>query len=75
MQHQQVSGQPIRLVGTPLADTVGEPVVGEIRIDSVRRRDTTTATTNFEGYMITVQGVVSPSSLRELLGRLVSQQN
>ena len=71
MQRQQ-SGQYLLLVGRPLADTVGEPAVGEVRLDSLPG-DTAVAVTNFEGYVVTVRGVIAPAALQSLLLQLVSR--
>jgi hypothetical protein len=69
---RQESGQYLLLIGRPLADTVGEPVVGEVRLDSLPG-DTAIAVTNFEGYVITVRGVITPSALQSLLLQLISR--
>ncbi len=65
------SGELLTLMGRPLADTVGEPAVGEIRLDSLPG-DTSIGVTNFEGYVVSVRGVIAPSALRSLLSQLVA---
>jgi hypothetical protein len=69
---RQESGQYLTLTGRPLADTVGEPVAGDIKLDSLPG-DTAVAVTSFEGYVITVKGVAAPEALRTLLLQLVSR--
>jgi hypothetical protein len=69
---RQISGRYLLLTGKPLADTVGEPAVGEVRMDSLPG-DSAVAVTNFEGYVVTVRGVISPSALQSLLLQLVSR--
>jgi hypothetical protein len=69
---RQESGQFLLLTGKPLADTVGEPAVGEVRLDSLPG-DTAVATTNFDGYLVTVRGVIAPAALQGLLLQLVSR--
>jgi hypothetical protein len=69
---QQESGQFLVLSGKPLADTVGEPAVGEVRLDSLPG-DTAVAITNFDGYLVTVRGVIAPAALQALLLQLTSR--
>ena len=69
---RQRTGEMLTLTGRPLADTVGEPAVGEIRMDSLPG-DTAVAVTNFEGYVVTVRGVVAPATLQSLLLQLVAR--
>ncbi|MBI4501896.1 MAG: hypothetical protein HY700_12150, partial [Gemmatimonadetes bacterium] len=68
------SGETLTLLGRPLADTIGEPSVGDIRLDSLPG-DTAVATTAFGGYVITVRGVIAPADLQALLLQLVSRTN
>ena len=69
---RSASGQVLMLQGRPLADTVGEPAVGEIRLDSLPG-GTSVATTAFNGYVITVRGAIAPGNLQSLLLQLVSR--
>jgi len=67
---RQSSGERITLIGSPLANVVGEPAVGEVRLGSLG--DTAIVTTNFAGYLIRLRGVVAPATLQALVGKLVS---
>jgi hypothetical protein len=69
---RQESGRYLVLTGRPLADTIGEPAVGEVRIDNLPG-DSTVAVTNFEGYVVTVRGVITSAALQSLLLQLVSR--
>ncbi len=68
---RQNTGELITLIAHPVADTVGEPAAGEVRLDSLNR-DTTTAVTNFQGFVVTLRGPVGPNLMRELIDRLIS---
>jgi len=74
VQQRQNTGELITLVASPVADTIGEPAEGELRIDSLTHGDTTSAVTSFQGYVVTVTGPVGPTTMRELLEKLVSRQ-
>jgi len=66
------TGELITLVARPVADTVGEPAEGEMRLDSIHG-DTTTGITTFQGYVVTLRGSVGPTTMRELLHRLAAK--
>ena len=70
-QHS-TSGQTLTLLGRPVVDSVGEPAEGEVRLDSVHG-DTTTALTQFSGYVVSVRGVIRPAELQALLLQLVAR--
>jgi hypothetical protein len=72
IQRQQ-SGELLTITGRPLADTIGEPAVGEIRMNSLPG-DTAVAVTAFEGYVVTVRGKIAAATLQSLLGQLVARQ-
>jgi hypothetical protein len=67
--HRDSARAVVELVVRPAADTLGEPAAGEVLLD-VLPGDTGSATTMFEGYIVTLRGMQDPAVLGELLQRL-----